>query len=190
MAWAGGAYSWLPLSACLRSSWPILLLKESSTEIGEPEPTANPDNLFASRADKKRTSGVAALLGPLFRSPAFWIVCALSLGTTFVRETFSTWTPTYFYEVVGFSQAKSAQFSALFPLFGGYPTALWLSKRPIGTRGRAAITFAGLLCHARAVVLALLRPSALRDLPVALVALWGSSSSVHTPISPALWRWT
>ena len=32
----------------------LLLLKESSTEIGEPEPAVNPDNLFASRGDEKR----------------------------------------------------------------------------------------------------------------------------------------
>ncbi|MGO8734711.1 MAG: MFS transporter [Terriglobia bacterium] len=153
----------------------LLLLKESSTEIGEPEPTVNPDNLFASSADEKRTGGVAALLGPLFRSPAFWIVCALSLGTTFVRETFNTWTPTYFYEVLGFSQGKSAQFSALFPLFGGFSVLLfgYLSDR-LGRGGRATITFAGLLFATLTLfVLALLRPSALHNLPVALVALAG-----------------
>jgi OPA family glycerol-3-phosphate transporter-like MFS transporter len=153
----------------------LLLLKESSTEIGEPEPTANPDNLFAGRGDNKRTGGVAALLGPLFRSPAFWTVCALSLGCTFVRETFNTWTPTYFYEVLGFSQGKSAQFSALFPLFGGFSVLLfgYLSDR-LGRGGRAMITFAGLIFATLALFwLASLRPSAPHNLPVALVALVG-----------------
>jgi OPA family glycerol-3-phosphate transporter-like MFS transporter len=153
----------------------LLLLKESSTEIGEPEPTVNPDNLFASSADEKRMGGVSALLGPLFRSPAFWIVCALSLGTTFVRETFNTWTPTYFYEVLGFSQGKSAQFSALFPMFGGFSVLLfgYLSDR-LGRAGRAMITFAGLLfATVTLFLLASLRPSALHNLPVALVALAG-----------------
>jgi OPA family glycerol-3-phosphate transporter-like MFS transporter len=153
----------------------LLLLKESSTEIGEPETTAHPHNLFASHGDKKRAGGVAALLGPLFRSPAFWIVCTLSLGCTFVRETFNIWTPTYFYEVVGFSQAKSAQFSALFPLFGGFSVLLfgYLSDR-LGRGGRAMITFAGLLLATLALfLLASLRASAPHDVPVALVALVG-----------------
>jgi len=153
----------------------LLLLKESSAEIGEPEPAPNPDNLFASRVDKKRTGGVAALLRPLFRSPAFWIVCALSLGCTFVRETFNTWTPTYFYEVLGFSQGKSAQFSALFPLFGGFSVLLfgYLSDR-LGRGGRATITFVGLVFATLALFgLASLRPSAPHNLPVALVALVG-----------------
>jgi len=153
----------------------LLLLKESSTEIGEPEPTVNPDNLFASRGDRKRTDGVSALLGPLFRSPAFWIVCALSLGTTFVRETFNIWTPTYFYEVVGFSKAKSAEYSALFPLFGGFSVLLfgYLSDR-LGRGGRAMITFAGLLFATLTLfLLASLRPSTPNNLPVALVALAG-----------------
>jgi OPA family glycerol-3-phosphate transporter-like MFS transporter len=153
----------------------LLLLKESSTEIGEPEPTVNPDNLFASSEDKKRPPGVSALLGPLFRSPAFWIVCALSLGTTFVRETFNIWTPTYFYEVVHFSQADSARFSALFPLFGGFSVLLfgYLSDR-LGRGGRAMITFAGLLFATLTLfLLASLRPSGPRNLPVALVALAG-----------------
>ena len=153
----------------------LLLLKESSTEIGEPETTANPDNLFAARGHKKRTGGVAGLLGPLFRSPAFWIVCTLSLGCTFVRETFNTWTPTYFYEVVGFSEAKSAQFSALFPLFGGFSVLVfgYLSDR-LGRGGRAIITFFGLLLATLALfLLASLRAGAPHNLPVALVALVG-----------------
>jgi sugar phosphate permease len=153
----------------------LLLLKESSAEIGEPETAANPDNLFKSRGDEKRKGRVAAHLGPLFRSPAFWIVCTLSLGTTFVRETFNTWTPTYFYEVVGFTTAKAAQFSALFPLFGGSSVLLvgYLSDR-LGRGGRAIITFVGLLIATVALFfLASLRPSAPHNLHVALVALIG-----------------
>ena len=153
----------------------LLLLKESSTEIGEPETTANPDNLFARHGDKKQKSGVAAHLGPLFRSPAFWIVCTLSLGTTFVRETFNIWAPTYFYEVVGFTTAKAAQLSALFPLMGGFSVLVfgYLSDR-LGRGGRAMITFAGLLFATLALFsLASLRPGASRSLPVALIALVG-----------------
>jgi OPA family glycerol-3-phosphate transporter-like MFS transporter len=153
----------------------LLLLKESSAEIGESETAASPDNLFESRSDEKRRGRLAAHLGPLFRSPAFWIVCTLSLGTTFVRETFNTWTPTYFYEVVGFTTAKAAQFSALFPLFGGSSVLLvgYLSDR-LGRGGRAIITFVGLLIATLALFfLASLRPSAPHELHVALVALIG-----------------
>ncbi len=153
----------------------LLLLKESSTEIGEPEPAANPDNLFASQGEKKRTGRVSALLGPLLRSPAFWLVCALSMGTTFVRETFNTWTPTYFCEGVGFTAAKAAQLSALFPLFGGFSVLLfgYLSDR-LGRGGRAMITFAGLLFATLTLfLLASLRSNAPHNLPVALVALAG-----------------
>jgi OPA family glycerol-3-phosphate transporter-like MFS transporter len=153
----------------------LLLLKESSAEIGAPETIANPDNLFARRGHKNEKPNAAALLGTLFRSPAFWIVCGLSLGCTFVRETFNTWTPTYFYEVVGFSQAKSAQVSALFPLFGGFSVLLfgYLSDR-LGRGGRAIITCAGLLLATLALfLLASLRARAPHNVPVALVALVG-----------------
>jgi len=153
----------------------LFLLKESSSDIGEPETTANPDNLFAGGGAKPRKISLAEHLGPLFRSPAFWIVCAISLGTTFVRETFNTWTPTYFYEVVGFTTAKAAQFSALFPLFGGASVVVvgYLSDR-LGRGGRAVITFLGLLIATLALFsLASLRPSAPHNLPVVLVALVG-----------------
>ena len=153
----------------------FLLLKESSADIGEPEAKANPDNLFAARDEKKSKSGLAAHLGPLLRSPAFWTVCVLSLGTTFVRETFNTWTPTYFYEVVGFTLAKAAKFSALFPLFGGISVLLvgYLSDR-LGRGGRAIITFLGLLVSTLALfLLASLRGHVPPGVPVALVGLVG-----------------
>jgi len=153
----------------------LLLLKESSADIGTPEAAASPDNLFAGRGEERPRGKLAAHLLPLFRSPAFWIVCILSLGTTFVRETFNTWTPTYFYEVVGFTIAKAAKFSALFPLFGGASVLLvgYLSDR-LGRGGRAIITFVGLFIAAVALfVLASLPREAPQSLPVVLVALIG-----------------
>jgi len=153
----------------------LLLLKESSSEIGEPETKANPDNLFAGRGESPRKRSLAEHLAPLLRSPAFWTVCTLSLGTTFVRETFNTWTPTYFYEVAGFTTAKAAKFSALFPLFGGASVVLvgYLSDR-LGRGGRAIITFLGLFVATLALFsLASLRSGASHNLPVLLVALVG-----------------
>ena len=76
---------------------------------------------------------------------AFWLVCLLSLGVTLLRETFNLWTPTYFTQAVGLTNADAAQKSALFPLFGGVSVLLagFLSDR-LGPRGRSTIIFYGL----------------------------------------------
>src|SRR5262249_19706103 len=88
----------------------------------------------------------------LLRSPTFWVVCALSLGTTLVRETFNTWTPTYFTDFVKMSEARSAAWSSVFPLVGAVSVLFmgWVSDR-IGRRGRSAMMFAGLLVGACAL---------------------------------------
>jgi len=115
------------------------------------------------------------LLGPLFRSPAFWLVCLLSLGTTLVRETFNTWTPTYFHQVVGYDKAQSAGMSAVFPLFGGLSVLLsgFVSDR-LGRGGRAAIIFYGLLGSSVALfALGSLRLGTANYLPAFLVGLIG-----------------
>src|SRR5215510_13798576 len=123
----------------------LLLLKESPREIGESEPQANPLNLV----DEHEGSAKGALkwaLAAFLRRPAFWIVCFLSLGTTLLRETFNTWTPTYFTEVVGLSNAEAASKSAFFPLFGGVSVLLagFVSDK-LGRNGRALIILIGLL---------------------------------------------
>src|SRR5215813_4853290 len=123
----------------------LLLLKESPREIGEAEPPASPLNLV----DEHEGSAKGALkfaLTAFLRSPAFWIVCFLSLGTTLLRETFNTWTPTYFTEVVGLSKAEAASKSALFPLFGGVSVLVaGLVSDKLGRDGRALIILIGLL---------------------------------------------
>ncbi len=153
----------------------LLLLKESRTEIGADEPAVNPLNLFGAEGSHPKPSGLRDLLAPLFGSPAFWLVCALSLGTTLVRETFNTWTPTYFHQVVGYSEARAAGMSAVFPLFGGVSVFLsgFLSDR-LGRNGRSAIMFYSLLASAAALfALGSLRPGAGSDLPAFLVGLIG-----------------
>ncbi|MBO0722936.1 MAG: MFS transporter [Blastocatellia bacterium] len=119
----------------------LLFLKESPGKIGEEEPGANPLNLV-----DKGKSTMKSALSALLRSPAFWIVCSLSLGTTLLRETFNTWTPTYFNEVAGLSKAEAASKSALFPLFGGISVLLagFVSDK-LGRNGRALIILIGLL---------------------------------------------
>jgi len=123
----------------------FLLLKESPREIGETEPQANPLNLVDEHEGSAKTALKWALT-VFLRSPAFWIVCSLSLGTTLLRETFNTWTPTYFTEVVGMSKAEAASKSALFPLFGGVSVLLagFISDK-LGRNGRALIILIGLL---------------------------------------------
>jgi OPA family glycerol-3-phosphate transporter-like MFS transporter len=123
----------------------LLLLKESPRDIGEAEPPANPLNLVDGHEGSAKTALKSALTAFL-RSRAFWIVCLLSLGTTLLRETFNTWTPTYFTEVAGFSKAEAASKSALFPFFGGVSVLLagFISDR-LGRNGRALIILIGLL---------------------------------------------
>lgn len=153
----------------------LLLLKESRAQIGLGEPEVNPLNLFGAEGHDPKPAGLRDLLWPLFRSPAFWVVCALSLGTTLVRETFNTWTPTYFNQVVGYSKADAASTSAVFPLFGGLAVFLsgFLSDR-LGRTGRSAIMFYSLLASSVALfALGSLRAGGGRELPTLLVGLIG-----------------
>ena len=123
----------------------LLLLRESPRQIGLAEPPANPANLFGKKGDQPAPESLRSLLGPMLRSPIFWTVCGLSIGTTLVREAFGLWTPTYFAQI-GFTAAEAAGKSALFPLLGGASVLLcgWLSDR-LGTRNRVALIFAGLV---------------------------------------------
>ena len=122
------------------------LLKDTPREIREEEPPANPQNLFAASDSDSAPMSIRSLLSPLLRSKVFLLVCLLSVGLTLVRETFNLWTPTYFAQAVGMSNADAAQKSALFPLFGGISVLLagYLSDR-MGKGARAAIILFGLL---------------------------------------------
>jgi len=130
----------------------LTLLKESCRDIGADEPEINPANLFGQRTEAP--AGIKGFLAPLVGSPAFWLVCALSVGCTLVRETFNTWTPTYFHQAIGFSEARAADLSSLFPLFGGFSVVLfgYLSDR-LGQGGRAQIMFYGLLLTSGVLVM-------------------------------------
>lgn len=127
----------------------FFLLKESPRDIGEPEPPSNPGNVFADVGDDARPEGMRELLLPLLRNRDFLFVCLLSLGFTLLRETFNTWTPTYFTEAVGLNGADAATRSALFPLLGGVSVLLagFASDR-LGRGGRALLLFLGLLLSA------------------------------------------
>lgn len=153
----------------------FLFLKETPRQIGQMEPEANPLNLFGQHSEAPAPSSLGALLRVFFRSRMFWLVCILSLGFTLLRETFNLWTPTFFNQVVGLSQADAAQKSALFPLFGGFSVlaAGVLSDR-LGASGRAAIMFWGLLLTGGAVLsLGFVDFGGSKQLPVYLIALIG-----------------
>lgn len=124
----------------------LLLLKESPRDVGLEEPATNPLNVFKEEGEKHTPSGLKELLGPLLGSGVFWLVCLLSFGFTIVRETFNLWTPTYFTQSVGLSNAGAAETSALFPLFGGISVlAAGFLSDYLGTAGRAAIILYGLV---------------------------------------------
>ena len=151
----------------------LILLKETPEDLGFTEPRANPANLFGAGGETVKPASLANLLGTFARSPAFWIVCALSLGVTIMRETFNLWTPTYFTQALGMPVAEAARRSALFPLFGGFSVLLagFLGDR-LGKTGRATIIFYGLLLTTGAlIVLAIGGFEGSQTTPVALIAL-------------------
>jgi OPA family glycerol-3-phosphate transporter-like MFS transporter len=131
------------------------LIRESPREIGLAEPETNPHNLFGALGEDPHPEAAGPLLATLARSPAFWIVCLLSLGLTLLRETFNNWTPMYLVEGVGLSKGAAATTSALFPLFGGISVMVAgiLGDR-FGRIGRATIILGGIvLCGLVLVVL-------------------------------------
>jgi OPA family glycerol-3-phosphate transporter-like MFS transporter len=154
----------------------LVWLKESPRAIGENEPAANPLNVYGAAADEEqRPPSLRALLVPLVTSPEFVVVCLLSLGLTLLRETFNTWTPTYFVEVVGSTRSQAASQSALFPLLGGAAVLVvgWLGDR-LGRGGRSGVILAG--CTLASLLLWSLGSSSFAagsPMPIVLVALAG-----------------
>ncbi len=122
------------------------LIRESPRDLGLPEPQANPTNLFGTLGDDPHPDAAGPLWITLAHSPAFWLVCLMSLGVTMLRETFNNWTPTYLDEGKGLSAAEAARQSALFPLFGGVSVLLagFLGDR-FGRGGRAIVILAGIM---------------------------------------------
>jgi len=121
----------------------VVFLRESPDTVeGEDVGGQVEQPLGSNEAEPVPSEGV---VGYLLRSPAFLIVCGLSLGVTLLRETFNTWTPTYFVEAVGLSKAAAARASGLFPLAGGASVLLaGLASDRLGRPGRGAILLVGL----------------------------------------------
>jgi len=177
MGWRGIFFTGAGLLALLLVA-NLVLLRETPQERGLPAPVTNPLNVYADKDSGEkagRAAGLGAILRPLLASKFFWMVCGLSLGTTLLRETFNLWTPTYFAEFVGLTNAQAASRSALFPLFGGVSVLLagFLSDR-LGLNGRSLVLFGGLTSATACLFLLAQIPTHTNPwIPVALVALVG-----------------
>ncbi|MFC5862413.1 MFS transporter [Acidicapsa dinghuensis] len=177
MGWRGIFFTGAALLAVLLVA-NLLLLRETPQERGLPAPRTNPLNVYAGKDEHPQTiakPGLMEILKPLLASRFFWLVCLLSLGTTLLRETFNLWTPTYFVDFVGLSNADAASRSALFPLFGGVSVLLagFLSDR-LGLNGRSLVLFGGLASGAGCLfLLGRVQQHGSPWIPVALVALVG-----------------
>jgi sugar phosphate permease len=150
----------------------LLLLHESRTEEGHPEPAVNPRNVFAAAPAAPRSFLERVL--PLLRSRAFMMVCLLAFATTMIRETFNTWTPQYLHDFVHLSVSHAAATSAIFPAVGALSVLLagWASDR-LGANARALLLCGGLAATATALwVLTSVRPGAAGDmLPVTMIGI-------------------
>ena len=126
----------------LNAAW----IRESPKDLGLPEPPTNPGNLFGALGEDPNPDAAGPLVATLTRSPAFWMVCFLSVGMTFLRETFNNWTPIYLVEGVKLGASSGAGLSSLFPLFGGVSVIVAgiLGDR-FGRGGRAAVILVGMI---------------------------------------------
>ena len=62
----------------------------------------------------------------------------MSLGMTFLRETFNNWTPTYLVQGVGLSKGRRPGLSGLFPFFGGVSVHRWRGSSATASAAAAA----------------------------------------------------
>ena len=148
----------------------LLLLRATRAEVGHSEPAVHPDNLYAHQA--VAPMGVGGIIRPLLTSPAFLIVCGLSLGCTIVRETFNIWTPVYLRDHLGYAMSQAAALSAVFPGVGAVSVIVagWWSDR-IGSSGRAVLLCAGLAASTVALLLLTLAPASAGGSALALAAI-------------------
>ncbi len=116
-------------------------LKSSPTNVGLPEPNANPINVFGEEGNHAERISIREVLKPLVASPLFWLICIMNFSLTLVRETFNFWTPTFLNEVAKFDIGSAAMGSMLFPLVGGCSTYLAgiTSDRLKGRHGRVVL---------------------------------------------------
>ena len=152
----------------------LALLRESRVAAGYDDTIANPLNVFGGA--KAPPATLRERLGPLLRSPAFLMVCMLSLVCTIVRETFNDWTPVYMRDFVHLRMSDAAALSAIFPGVGAVSVLLtgWLGDR-LGANGRPLLLFVGLTATAVALFLlaTIHRGAADAAMPIALIGVVG-----------------
>ena len=150
----------------------LALLRESRVAAGHEDTIANPLNVFGGAKSPPQT--VRERLAPLLRSPAFLMVCVLSLVCTIVRETFNDWTPVYMRDFMHLRMSDAAALSAIFPAVGAISVLLtgWLGDR-LGANGRPLLLFTGLTATAAALgLLAMIhRGGTDPTLPTALIGV-------------------
>ncbi len=155
----------------------LLLLKGRPAEVNLPEPPAPPGNVHG--ADVSATLSLKELVLPLFASRAFWLVCAMNMGLTLIRETFNFWTPTYLRDTTGLDAGQAGVTSLVFPLTGALSAvaAGWAVGRVGGRYGAVLVpSLLGLIA-----ALSLLAFAPLRELPggvreVVVVGLVGGAA--------------
>ncbi len=119
----------------------LFTLKSRPSQLGLPEPPPAPDNVYGVDAGHGPIS-LGRLLGPLFGSFTFWLVCLMNVGLTLIRETFNLWSPTYLKEVVKLETGDAAMASLVFPLVGAAAGLLagWLVDRLNGRYSLVALS--------------------------------------------------
>ena len=124
----------------------FLTLKSSPRDVNLPEPPPPARNVFGEDDHGHGRVSLAKLLGPLLASRMFWLVCAMNMGLTAIRETFNAWTPRYLEKGVGLLPGDVGMLSALFPLCGAIASlaAGWIADRLKGHFGRLIVPLAAL----------------------------------------------
>ncbi len=145
-------------------------LKGRPRDLGLPEPAPLPGNVHGDDHGEGRIP-LWALLGPLFASRLFWLVCGMNMGLTAIRETFNFWTPRYLKEGVGVSAEGAAMLSFVFPLCGAVASlaAGYGADRLKGRFGRLIVPLVALT----AVALGLFAATDWRGRPEAALAMIG-----------------
>jgi OPA family glycerol-3-phosphate transporter-like MFS transporter len=111
-------WGWRPVflaaAAIALVTWVLVffLLRTGPESVGLPPQDPHPDAVSDAPAPWLST------VGSLVQQPAFLAVCGMSIGLTLLRETFNTWTPTYFVQALGLSDGTAGQLSAIFPAMG------------------------------------------------------------------------